>query len=142
MLKRLFVMIVIGAAGFAAWNAAHPAPVAATTADVTANVDDSFSARLKQKIGVFTAGIVGNQIRTATAKTEDQLALLGPAMKKTGGLSGRNARELSLRIIALDSLSIASLDAAHPVTAIRQAMDARGYIDMIRQDVSDETAAR
>jgi hypothetical protein len=145
MFKRLLVMIIVGAAGFAAWNASHPTPVSAdANNDTVAQADntDSFTGRIKHKIGMMTVGAVGDQIRTSIAKTEHELALLRPAMKRTTGRSGKNAQLLSKKIIAIDSLSIASLDAGHPIQAVRQVMDARGYIDLIRQDVSDETAAR
>jgi hypothetical protein len=145
MFKRLLMTIIVGAACFAAWNASHPTPVSAdANTETTVQADDmsSFGGRLKHKIGSITVGFAGSQIRASIAKTERQLNDLGPSMKKTSGRSGSNAKAVAKKIIAIDSLALASLDAAHPVTAIRQAMDARGYIDLIRQDVSDETAAR
>jgi hypothetical protein len=146
MFKRLFVMMLVGAAAFAAWHATHPQPVAAddatANADAPAPVDNSFIGRLEGKIGQITASIAGNQIRASVAKTERQIAILQPLVRKTGGSSGKNAITVTNRIWTLDSLSLASLDAAHPVDAIKKAMDARGYIDMVRMDVSDESAAR
>jgi hypothetical protein len=143
MFKRLFFLIIVGAAGFAAWNAAHPAPVAA--ADPTAaveEIDNSFTGRMKQKVGRFSANLAENTIRASVAKTERQLALLRPAMKRAGGQAERRSIVVAKKIAVLDSLSLASLEAAHPISAVKQAMGARGYIDVIRQDLMEETAVR
>lgn len=147
MFKRLFMTMLVGAAGFAAWHASHPQPVSADdaampSADAPAQVDNSLIGRIEGKIGQITTGLAGSQIRASIEKTERQIAILQPMVRKTGGSSGKNAVEVSKRIWALDSLSLASLDASHPIDAIKKAMDARGYIDMVRTDVSDESAAR
>ena len=144
MFKRVFLTIIVGAAGFAAWQAAHPTPVSAdaATEEVQAENTASLTGRAKYRIGSIGAGMVGGQVRASLAKTERERVELEPLIKKTGGRNGTNAKIVSKKIIALESASVASLEAAHPIDAMKRAFEAKRFIDILRQDVSDETAAR
>ncbi len=142
MFKRLLVLALVGAAGFAAWQAGHPAPVAAGDATGVEYNAETFGGRLKLKVGTIVTSVAGGQIRASVAKTERDLARLKPVIKRTRGPGQRRALAVAKKVTVLDSLALASLDAAHPMIALRQTMDARGFIGLIRQDIAEEVAAR
>jgi hypothetical protein len=150
MIKRLLILLVVGAAALAGWQSLHPSTAAAddsagsdTTADASADSADSgIGARVKHNIGKFTVRIAGNQIRASIRKTERQLGSMQPAIDRVSEPSHTRAITVSRKIIVLDSLALVSLDAAHPVTAIKQAIDARRFISLVHEDVLEETAAQ
>jgi hypothetical protein len=143
MFKRVFFLMLTGGACLAAWQATHPAPVAAgDEATITAGVSNSFAGRMKHRIGEVGTRIAGDQIRASIRRTDRELASLKPAVKRSNPNVQRRAVKTTAKIIELDSLALASLDASHPVLAIKQAMSARSYVDLIRQDVIEETVVR
>lgn len=144
MFKRLIFFTIMGGAALAAWNSAHPQTAAAADLSDTSGVQDSssVSARATRRLSIIGTSLAHRQIRASVEKTERELAIMAPMIRKTGGQNGRSAVSVSLKINELDSLSLASLAAFHPVASVRFAMSARGYLDVIRQDISDEVAAR
>ena len=143
MIKRMLFLVLTGGACLAAWQATHPAPVAAgDEAIATAGVSNSFAGRMKHRFGEMGARIAGDQIRASVQKTDRELASLKPAVKRSNQSVQRRAIKTTAKVIELDSLALASLDASHPVLAIKQAMSARSYVDLIRQDVIEETVVR
>ncbi|MEO5511167.1 MAG: hypothetical protein ABIV28_07645 [Longimicrobiales bacterium] len=140
MLKRLLVLLVVGGALLAAWQTAHPAPVAA--ADDMTYSTDTFRGRLERNVGEIASNVLGKHIRASVSKTEHDLQVLRPAIKRSSGADQRRALVVSQKITALDSLSLQSLEALHPILAIRQAMSARGYIGVVKQNLMEERAAR
>jgi hypothetical protein len=143
MFKRLFLILIIAAAAFAAWRTSNPTPLAADTgaAGLAARTESAMG-RVKLSIGRVGVRVAGGQIRASVARTERELHALKPAIQRTQGRSQKRALAVSRTTMRLDSLALAALDGSHPVSALKLTIDARGYIAVIREEVSEEIAAR
>lgn len=137
--KRLLMAGLFAAAAVAAWHASQPTPV---LADGIVTAEAAQPGKVRSAIGNFGSRVVSRPVRAAVRKTERKLYALTPAIKATKGPGQLRAKNVSKKILAIDSASVLSLESGRPVQAIKHAINARQYLDLIKDDVSEELAAR
>ena len=81
-------------------------------------------------------------VRSIAHDTERLLGEVSPLIPKAHPREAKRAADLSKQIFATDSAAFVLLDQGHPMRALRLALDARGLIPAVRQNVAEERAFR
>jgi hypothetical protein len=139
---RLLVIVLVGAAVMTAQRSTGAHTVAEDVEDAVTEAALSRTERARELGGRLGAWVIGPGVRSVSADTHRLLGDLEPAMRKAKPRDQKRARDISARIIQLDSAAHRSLAAGEPVAAFRYVVRAKGLIPAARQTVAEESAFR
>jgi hypothetical protein len=146
--RFLALLLLVGAAAYAGHSALNePAVAAGHSAAAKAQGADRTGTRATVETGVskvtHTIGrggsmMAGPAVLGMTRRTEQMLANHQSAVQKAPPLRRARAERAGAQITAMNKAAIRHLDAGEPIRAFRTAMEARGLIDVVKQNTLEE----
>lgn len=133
--KTLIFFGLVAAAGYALTRSAPPAPPGATAADSVAVSQAGFGARFQYGLGALGSKMVGGSVRGSVDETEQTLRDMSAAIKKARGGDAIRAQQYAKKVVVKDSSALSDLHLGRPVSAIRNAMEAKSLLNAVRQQI-------
>ena len=141
MSKSLLVLIIAVAVGLAISRKERSDAAAATTSGHAAKAEAVEVAEAKPTVlGKIGIRLVEGPVQRMSANTQHTIRAIGPALKRTGGANGKRAMDAAKKATALDRESLDALAKAHPVKAVRAAIDARNFANVAKGILGVEIA--
>jgi hypothetical protein len=146
--RFLALLLLVGAAAHAGHSALNE-PAAASGRSAAANAPgaqrsgtlatvETVVSRVTHTIGRGGATVAAPAVFGMTRRTEQMLANHQPAVQKAPPQRRARAEKAGAQITALNKAAIRHLEAGEPIRATRTAMEARGLIDVVKQNTLEE----
>ena len=134
-IKLLVLAAALGAGAYSVSRTEPPIPPTATAADSVALAEVSFGDRFQYRVGSVGAAILGSSIRKSVFETEQTLAAMKGSIKNAKGADGVRAREAAKKITYMDSVAVDHLQYGRPIKAMKQSMDAKSMLQVVKRNL-------